>query len=485
MELSPSPCMYAIVCSQATKELWPRAHRELTIKYESKWSGRVRAVTYPSDSDLLSSLPTLAELKPTYTCFLAHHSECDKTYVQNVHKLTRELDPTTHYTDTIWGILTGLDEEDCLYTVKQEPLVIRRVVGNCPLPLEKFNSGVWFSESEQSVAWRKLPTGPTYQETCPPDVTEDLLREIGARRCTSDSLEEGVDMIVTSGHATENELNLAYCFDGGQFRCCDSHLYGFPLHGDKQKLTCVNRNPKILSAAGNCLMGHIPRENCMALAWLHSACVTQMVGYVVPTWYGYGGWGVHKYFINNPGNMSFAQAYFANLQSLIHKLDDLQAPAPSVECHEQVYRTNFGVKSSVPSSSELLGLSYDQDTTVLYGDPAWQAQLTPKPDLWDFTLQVLKGDPFTIVTASGEEWSHWLLRIKTLRSGQWDCPIGDDKTTSPGRPPVYVFPSRVSNAKFEKGHRAVVTCNFVLVVLSGSFVAGETFELHYSTHVSS
>ena len=28
-----------------------------------------------------------------------------------------------------------------------------------------------------------------------------------------------------------------------------------------------------------------------ALGWMHSANVVQMVSYVEPTWFGYGGWG--------------------------------------------------------------------------------------------------------------------------------------------------------------------------------------------------
>ena len=477
MDISPAACMYAVVCSQATKLLWPKAYQTLLTKYETKWPGRVMAVTYSADSDLFSTLTSLSELKPTYTCFLAHHSECNKRYVQSVHKLTRAFDSSNTYSDTVWGILTGLVEEDCLYSLKQEPLTISRVVGNCPLSLEKFNSGVWFSETEQRVAWRKFSSTPVCRETCSPDITDILLGEIGADR--SASLEEGVDMIVTSGHATESELNLGYCFKSGQLCCYDSHLYGCPLQGDNRKLVCLSKNPKILSAAGNCLMGHIPRENCMALAWLHSACVTQMVGYVVPTWYGYGGWGVHKYFINNPGNMSFAEAYFANQQSLLQQLDGLQTQTP-IESHEQVYKTRFGVIPSLQNSQEISGLSYDQDTTVFYGDPAWEARLSPKPELWDFTVQIQKNEPFTETTENGEKWNHWLFRIETLRPGQWDCPTADDKDTSPGRPPIYVFPSRVLKAKLLKGH-AVVTCNFVMMLLSGSFTAGKTFEVNFAT----
>ena len=51
---------------------------------------------------------------------------------------------------------------------------------------------------------------------------------------------------------------------------------------------------KVYSAAGNCLMGNINSDHCMALAWMRSAGVRQMFGYTVPTWFGFGGWGVHR-----------------------------------------------------------------------------------------------------------------------------------------------------------------------------------------------
>ena len=65
---------------------------------------------------------------------------------------------------------------------------------------------------------------------------------------------------------------------------------------------------KVYSAAGNCLMADINGGRCMALAWLRSAGVRQMVGYIVPTWFGFAGWGVHRYLFGNVGALSFAEA---------------------------------------------------------------------------------------------------------------------------------------------------------------------------------
>jgi hypothetical protein len=63
-------------------------------------------------------------------------------------------------------------------------------------------------------------------------------------------------------------------------------------------------------------MAHVSSQRCMALAWMQSCGVRQMFGYIVPTWFGYGGWGVHRYLWGNVGMLTFAEAYFANQQAL-------------------------------------------------------------------------------------------------------------------------------------------------------------------------
>ena len=56
-------------------------------------------------------------------------------------------------------------------------------------------------------------------------------------------------------------------------------------------------------------MGHIDDQQAMALAWLKSGGVRQMLGYTVPTWYGYAGWGCLDYFVEQPGRYDFAEAF--------------------------------------------------------------------------------------------------------------------------------------------------------------------------------
>ncbi len=382
--------MYAIVCGEKTHQLWPRALSKLEEKYEAKWPGGVHTVLYKGP--VRSSQKELSEIKPHFSCFLTHHSECSRDFVQQVNKLTRELNSSHPFTDTIWGILTGLYEDDVLPTLDQEPLSIGRVIANCPVDLEKFGSGVWFSEFERGASYCKASRQslPVKQE-CPDDTTELIVQAISEerqRREDKNPTEKGVDMVISSGHATEEDWNIAYCFEGGRVLCRNGQLYGSMLTG-KHVNVHRSKTPKILSAAGNCLMGHISDEHCMALGWMHSANVVQMIGYVEPTWFGYGGWGVHKYFVNNPGSMSFAEAFFANQQSLLYELYSKypQHMEATLESHRSVYKKCFNTSSSAQESlsRDCSGLIYDRDNVAFYGDPAWRAQLESNTDVYDYT----------------------------------------------------------------------------------------------------
>jgi zinc protease len=79
-----------------------------------------------------------------------------------------------------------------------------------------------------------------------------------------------------------------------------------------------------------------------------------MLGYTKPTWFGYGGWGVLDYFIEQPGRYTLTQAFFANHHALVHRLGE-----------------------SGTSNGDKRGLAFDRDVVAFYGDPAWSAKLAP------------------------------------------------------------------------------------------------------------
>ena len=350
----------------------------------------------------------------------------------------------------MWGILTGFVQEDVLFAVRQPPLVIRRATGNCPMWVKTFTSGLWFSEGEKGIAIRKLPTEDSEQrESCPHDATAVFVRELSAVR-DIDS-DEGVDFIGTSGHATERNLDMGYSFKSGALISVKGQLFGRSLDGSQ--LTPVERTecPKVLSAAGNCLMGHIQDEDSIALGWIHSGCVVQMTGYIVETWFGYGGWGVNNYLCEEPGGMSFSEAFFANQQALLYTV-------------ESKYGSTY---ESEDIPREHSGLLHDRDNVAFYGDPAWEASLEKGSPQAHYSHTVTQRK--TAETTGGNDWCEWEYSLTTLKSGKW------------ARPPVYVFPARVQGVKLVSGS-GVLTCRFLLLPLTGSYGDREQHTVVFQTH---
>lgn len=488
------PCMYGIVVSSKARSVLPNALENLRSKYDAKWPGRVSLVDYDSRGGVECCLSALSSLKPSYTCFLVHHSECGREFVKSVNKLTRRLDRSNPFTDTVWGILTGYREDDILLALTREPLTVKRVVGNVPTPLGQFESGVWYSESQPCVSFVKhRECEAAVKEDCQRDTTEELVRQIGDGRDVA--RERGVDMVITSGHATESELNIAYTFLGGQLRSRGGLLVGRDVDGTEVTVE-QSRNAKILSAAGNCLMGHIADGDSMALAWMHTVCVTQMVGYVEPTWFGYGGWGVHKFFMGNPGRMTFAEAFFSNQQCLLHRLHSLYGPHvdAQLEASETVYQSCFNTTASGSKAlpRECSGLLYDRDCVAFYGDPAWEVRLAEKPrSHYDYQCSLREIAPPDLdlngrhcqeeASTSTGSWRWWEYRLTTTRAGTWDHTAPDDKSAALGRCPVFLFPCHWAKVKLVRGGGAVLTTRFLLLPLSGGFDAGEEHVVCFAT----
>jgi hypothetical protein len=194
-----------------------------------------------------------------------------------------------------------------------------------------------------------------------------------------------------------------------------------------------------------------------------------MVGYTVPTWFGFAGWGVHRYLFGNVGALTFAESYFANQQALQLRL--LQ-----VESSLRVSGDAAGSRDS-RLEAEQEGLAFDSDATVLFGDPAWEARIVPP--------QTDSGGAYYDVELSESESESGLMevvvRVTTLRAGCWTPACADDKTTLPGRPPfIYRKPSTLDapwpcasyiNPAVSGG--MIITAMFVMVPLEGGFDAGE------------
>ena len=191
----------------------------------------------------------------------------------------------------------------------KEPLVIHRVAAGTEVELSLCDEGVWYCELKAGKMVRKEPGKEPQESKGADDSTKALVDALNDYQA---------ELFVTSGHATERDWQIGYRYRNGTFRCKDGQLFGLDTQG--ARLPVHSDNPKVYLPVGNCLMGHIDGPDCMALAFMNSAGVNQMVGYTVPTWYGYAGWGMLDYFLEQPGRFTLAEAFFANQQALIHRL---------------------------------------------------------------------------------------------------------------------------------------------------------------------
>ena len=160
----------------------------------------------------------------------------------------------------------------------------------------------------------------------------------------------------------------------------------------------------------------------MALAWMHSVGVVQMTGYLVPTWYGYMGWGVHTYFIDLPGALSFCESFFANNQSLIYKLHS-QYPDVALVSDGDV---DMEVLINQPDlDKDCVGLLHDRDAVAFYGDPAFEAKLVLKEEAQPYTVTTLQ-----LQMETEEGWKRYEAKFVFKSSF--------------GRLPIYIFPRSVT-----------------------------------------
>jgi zinc protease len=416
-----TPGGYAVVVSGETlnKPDWQKVVRALTAKH----GGYV--LTYQK-LDEVKALLTFDGKMPRYVCFVATPAEATREFVAQVHRITRKLDDDP-YTDVIWGILTGYDAANALKIAEQkEPLVIKRAVAGTEIALSACPSGVYFSELEAGKIVRKDNGQSPTTEKGQTDSTKSI----------ADAIAEGhTDLFVTSGHATEHDWQIGFSYRNGQFRSKAGQMFGVDSKG--QRFPVNSPNPKAYLAVGNCLMGHIDGPDSMALAHMNSLGICQMIGYTELTWFGYGGWGVLDYFVEQPGRFTLAEAFYANQQSLLHILETK---------HPDLARQEEGRTSRN-------GYLYDRDAVAFYGDPAWSVKMAPGPLSWDQDLTEKDG-VFT-------------LTVTPKKGADSFKPVNTNGSQRGGRPIFAFLPHRVKNVSVIEGSelKPVVTDNFVMVPL--------------------
>jgi len=410
-QLSSRDGSYVIVVSQSTAAdaKWGKVVAVLKKKHNAA------VVAYKEAIE--ESLAALRREFPRYTCFVAQPTEATGEFVRRVHQLTRKFDGDP-YVDTFWGILTGYDADNALDIARRtEPLVVKKVASGTEFATEMVTEGQWYDELVKNKHVKKEPGGKAKQHQGPDDTTKPLVDLLNDYR---------PDLMITSGHATQADWQIGFRFRSGYFRSKAGQMFGVDTR--RRRLEIDSPNPKVYLPIGNCLMGDINGPDAMALAWMNDVGVVQMIGYTEPTWFGYMGWGVLDYFVEQPGRYTLAEAFFANSHALIHRLAAPDTPR-----------------------RELRGLAFDRDVVAFYGDPKWSARMAERPKYYDQELEI-KGDIYT-------------LTITPNRGEDSFEPVNTNGSQRGWRPMVQFLPHRVRDVKILAGEdlRPVVTDDFILV----------------------
>lgn len=430
---------YVVVISKGTQAdaEWNKVAETLVAKHKAE------VVTF--DKQVSEVLPALTKTFPRYVCFVATPEEAGRQFVADVHRLTRKLDDDP-YTDVQWGVLTGYDADNALRIAKQnEPLEIKRVASGTEVALDRVVEGIWYCELQKNRMVQKKPGEEAKQEKGPDDTTSALADTLSKYKA---------DLFVTSGHATERDWQIGYSYRNGQFRSKGGQLFGVDTAG--KQFAIKSDNPKVYLPIGNCLMGHIDGRDSMALAFMNSAGVDQMIGYTVLTWYGYAGWGCLDYFIEQPGRYTFSEAFAANEHALVHRLNTyfpelakLDTPPGSIP------RLNVTVSDDAKAAGltrqDGVGLLHDRDVLAFYGDPAWSAKVSPGKLAYEQTLS--------------EKDGVYTLEIKPLAGEKSFEPVNTNGAQRGWRPIVQLLPERIKDWEIVEGEelRPVVADDFVLV----------------------
>ncbi len=435
---------YAIVVSQQTRSDagWCRVVEAL----EAQHAGQV--IVY--DAAITETLPALTKQFPKYVCFVATRDEATRAFVAQVHRLTRQLDEDL-YTDCLWGILTGYDAANALGIASgQEPLIVKKVASGTEIALDRCVEGVWYSELKPGLRVTKSSTGETTTSTGEADSTRQL-----ASTLTTDKSQ----LFVTSGHATERDWQIGFAYRNGQFVSKGGHLFGVDVQG--KRFAIESNEPRVYLAVGNCLMGHIDGPDAMALAFLNSAGVRQMVGYTVLTWYGYAGWGCLDYYVEQPGRFTLGEAFFANQQALLHRLEtvapELLKENPSPGQTVRSLKLSEAARAAGLTAQDIAGLLHDRDVLAFYGDPAWSARMEKGELAWSQSLTEVDGVYTFEVTGQAGDKSF--------------APVNTNGSQRGGRPIIQFLPKRLKNIRVLSGAewKPVITDNFLLMPLPAKY----------------
>jgi zinc protease len=204
---------------------------------------------------------------------------------------------------------------------------------------------------------------------------------------------------------------------------------------------------------------------------MHSANVQQMAGYTVLTWYGYAGWGMLDYFVEQPGRYSMAEAFAANEHALVHRLGtcfpELAPLNPKPGEMVRVKEVGDEAKAAGLTAQDGSGLLHDRDVLAFYGDPAWDARMAKGKLAYAQEL-----------TESGGVYT---LTIRPLLGAKSFDPVNTNGAQRGGRPIVAFLPKRIGKVEVLEGAelKPVITDDFILVPNPGKCEEGKAYVVKF------
>lgn len=367
------------------------------------------------DSSEAGMLTLLKQHRPRYLAVIAKPQKFTASVVRSINRVTRQVDDDP-WTDCRWGLLTGHSAAAVLRIIDTtEPLIIQRALATTGIQLGLVDSALVLSDGGKGGYTRKQPGGKPedgkWDETKQPGGTVGMFADYWNQH--------DPQLLVTSSHATQFNLEMPFglgliASHGGQFHVLTMRqreqfakfLGGAMFTGNVDDLgqwidstnaptlTGNPATPRVWVASGNCLIGDAKgtAESMVATA-LGTAGFRQFVGYVVPTWYGRGGWGTSGLWQSSCGGLSLSEAFYLNQQGLIDETitrfpgaqkvvfdsDDIQEGMRKDRNFIQGINTVVRkLKVEQKDQKDLLGLIHDRDVVAFWGDPKWQAGFDAK-----------------------------------------------------------------------------------------------------------
>lgn len=368
---------YAVVISKETAAL-------------PEWKAVADALVKKHDGALITceggpetALAELTRLHPRYTAFVEQPTRIGRIFVALCHRTTRKLDDDP-YGDTRWGIVSSATSTGALRMAQStKPEVIRSAMCLTGCETDLFERSFILSDGKAGSWQRKNADGTITQG--------DDGRADRVQLFVSEWNKMKPELLVGSGHATEQNLEMPFSRGNtvpknGRWVGMENWRTEVPIEPDA--------TPRVFVGAGNCLIGNFKKSaTTMAPTLIETYGVNQYIGYIVPSWYGKGGWGTWDSWKHCPGRYSLADAFFMNNQVILHTLITQHPEIARQDPNITEQGEGLGMEIVHQYGREGGGMMFDRDVIAFYGDPAQRILLDSGGMPYDLQTTLVETGP--------------------------------------------------------------------------------------------